>query len=155
MPPLPPPTDWNNPISGVLTTFDDAKAAGPAGLSQPKLGSPTTILITPQLAGQTVRVVAFLYDLSPYGRVVVEVTPPEETQDQFHATDQSLAAGNGKPGTRGTVEIDTVRGGIEARVAIGDEGIPASITWLEGGLQFFVLGRALTRDDALSLAEKV
>jgi hypothetical protein len=152
--------DWNKPFAGhgiVVSSASEAAALikafpvyGPAGLGQADIISVT--------AGTPPDAVIFVYTNSSYGMVWVgESTldiPDEETR---LASYRASVAENGNPDYYYTSEIVSVRQGLTGFLQTSDDSatFPTFIEWVDGAVQYEVLGPTLSKDDALAIANSL
>jgi hypothetical protein len=89
-----------------------------------------------------------------YGVVWLSEHKPElgqqERLEYYHAAEDS----NGDPAKHSTAKIVTLRGGTTGLLGEGDDGIGV-LQWVDGGIEYFVLGPELSADEALRFAETV
>lgn len=152
-----PPTDWENPIDGVVvSSVAEAVKLVPFTVYPPrKLGNPTKILVSAPGVQPEMRVVAFLFDTPDYGRVVVTEHIPDVPPEQYDEANQSLVALNGEPNVHGSAEIVSIRGGKNALVTTSEDGSESTIFWLEGGVEFVVKGPSIDRENILQVVDDV
>jgi hypothetical protein len=99
--------------------------------------------------------VYFVYEASPYGLLWVVETLPDIPGDQERLTAyENRVAANGTEGLRSIAEVVVIRGGTPALVGTGSNGV-ATVEFVEGGVQFSILGPKLARDDAVAIAESI
>jgi hypothetical protein len=157
-----PPTDWDNPIDGQrVGSSTEARAFLAFDSYEPKgLGVAKAVFLTPigaaeKAADRMNRVIAYVYDDSSFGRVVVieEIlrTSPREYQDAVDA----LVANDGSPSQSGRAEKVSIRGGNTALLTTNAEGTRSSIRWIEGNRIIIVRGPQLTRQQCLTIAENL
>ncbi|MGZ4153203.1 MAG: hypothetical protein ACXVQ0_01845 [Actinomycetota bacterium] len=123
----------------------------PAGL-----GAPTQIFATSQDVPSDGRAIAFEFNTSSYGRVLVIERLPDVPAKDYDAANQALVQSNSASSSPSSfLEIDSIRGGEQALVASNPEGTAAGIYWLEGSVEFYVTGDNLTKSDVLAIANGV
>lgn len=161
-PSAPPPVDvpeinWNNPIDGEpVPSLPAAQALVPFGIYEPKnVPSPTTLLVGPIGARQPDLVVAFLYDIEPYGRVVVKEHVPDVPVDEYVSSNREMLNLNGQSNVHGSFEVATIRGDREALITTSEDRTTSSIFWLEGAIEIVIRGPSLDRDAVIKLAESI
>jgi hypothetical protein len=116
----------------------------------------------PQGLGQPIRLqttdvsIAFVYDTTEFGRVIVFMALSGISEADWLRGNREHVLTNGAPGTRGIVEEVTIRGGIPAFIGTGADGTPRwTISWREGPVEIRVNGPTLSREQVLALAERV
>jgi hypothetical protein len=103
--------------------------------------------------GADLQALAITYDMAKYGKTVVIEDAPSGTADEWLADAKALDDANGTPGTFGTAELTTVRGGADALITTTYDGAQSDIRWLEKpGLEVWIRGPGLTQDDCIALA---
>ena len=152
------PWNWENPISGELV---ESLAAAQSRLAfesrTPQgLGTAVKILVSPpdESLSSKSRGVAFLFDTSEYGRVVVVEGRDDVSVREFEAATKEMVAQNGDPNVHGRVDIVVIKGQIQARLSTGAQG-ELTLRWREGNLVFILSGPELTRPDLVAIAEKI
>jgi hypothetical protein len=122
------------------------------------LGAPARILVTdPSLAPAQpeFRVLALLYDLPTFGRVVVIEEIPQIPVVEFNSWWEHQATLNRSPGVHGTTTAVTVRGAVEAFITTAEDGSRSDIRWLEGDIEIVIEGPTLDRDQVVALANSI
>ena len=148
--------DWSNPISGDLVPdLQTARIRLAFDPYPPKnLGSPSSILVSRLSRPLPDRLVAMIFDGSPYGKVVVQELTAGKSARQFDADEeQGIASINSDPYQRGSASVVTIRNGVEGFLTLSPDGL-ALVYWadLASGLEFVVRGPTLTKDQALAVA---
>jgi hypothetical protein len=152
-----PSIDWENPINGEvvndLTALDGKLPFDP--VEPGGLGAPTKILVGPVGSDNASLVVAFLYESSDAGLVVVKEHLPDVPAKEYESANRQLLELNGQPNVHGSFEIVTIRSGAEALITTSEDASTSSIFWLEDGIEFIVRGPGLDRERAVQVAEKL
>lgn len=146
-------TDWTQPITFAIpvTNVDIAAPSLPFTVSVPRgLGVPTAIFRSSDAIPRDGRAIAFEYDTPSYGRVLVVERFPDVPPEDYDAANQQLVQSSSGSSH---LEIVAIRGGAQALVVTDPAGGSAGIYWLEGTVEFWVTGQALTRDQILAIVE--
>jgi hypothetical protein len=152
-----PPQNWDNPIEGTkISAVQEAEQVLPFVPEEPKgLGSPIGIFVTPEEFPKLAREIAFVFDSTKFGRVVVIERPTPIALNTWHEHIAELVAGNGAPTRSGTAASVTVRDGLEALLTTTDDGGQSALFWIESDVQFIVDGPALQAADVQEIADLV
>jgi hypothetical protein len=152
-----PAIDWDNPIDGELvSTFVAADAAVPFVLYVPKnLPAPESLLVTDASVPPASAVVALVYDVDGFGRVVIKEHFPDVPASEYAAINRGMLELNGQAHVHGTFEIVTIRESREALITTSEDGSTSSIFWLEGPIELIIRGPELDRSEVLKLAESI
>jgi hypothetical protein len=148
--------NYDNPISGV-SVASVAAAAGDlpfAPVVPRNLGSAKGLFITDSPADEKGnRAAAFIYDTDAYGRVTVTEGLPPVPADEYDADQARRVLSPPTDVTvRGKAELVTIRGNVQAVVSLEDDGTLNNVHWLQNGVEVFLRGPTLTRDQALEIA---
>ena len=101
------------------------------------------------------RGVVFVYDTDQYGLIHVTMVIDGLTDEQRHSHAVEAVARNGDPGVRGSAEIVIIRGGQEALIGYPADESRTIISWGEGKVLILITGPALTRAQAVEIAENL
>jgi hypothetical protein len=147
--------NWDNPIGGVQVS-DIAQVQPSLGFSayEPRnLGPPKArfVDLTPPIMD---RMVAFIYDTTATGRVVVEEIKLDRSVKQFNADQEgAIADMNSRRTGPGHDEVVSIRNGLEGFLSLDDAGNAYMLMWAEpSGLEFLIRGPALSKDSIISIA---
>ena len=106
----------------------------------------------PEIAGDIPLGVMMLYD-STFGRVAISESMYEGPPD-FEEWTKFIAEGKSDP-CGPTSEAITIRDGVPALLGNSIERTRWNIRWVEGKVEFNILGPKLTRDQVLTIANSV
>jgi hypothetical protein len=118
------------------------------------LGEPRCTCLGPEA-----RAVAFVYDRPEFGRVVI-VEGPVDYSDPGQQREgyKNVVAQNDQPNVHGTAEMVTVTGDVIGLVTTSEDGSRSGleiVLWgMEGDVQVYITGPALTREQALLIANE-
>jgi hypothetical protein len=109
------------------------------------------------LLGARGHAVAFIYDSDEFGRVVIVESPVDYTDPMQQEEGYEIAvAQNGRPNIHGTAERVTVMGEVLGLLTTAEDGSRSGleiVLWgREGDVQLYITGPALTRQQALVIA---
>lgn len=149
--------DWERPIPGdPVQSFDEAQRSVAFQAREPQgLGSPVRILVTPGEpdGSKADRAIAFIYDTSAHGRIVMVEAPDELPVAAFEAQSEALIAQyNNRPGFHGSFETVTIKGNIKARVITSATNY-FTVAWRESNRVFTLGGPSIDKESLIKLAE--
>jgi len=100
---------------------------------------------------------AFVYDVAPYGTVDVLEGPPDPPATEWATFVADTVAASQLPGTSGSALSVVLGDGSLALVTVAEEGVPADISWLgqSGQTEVTIEGPSLTADQAQQLADSI
>ena len=135
------------------SSFEAARSMTSFPLYEPQgLGSPRIFLSSPR---GTADAVWFVYDAPRYGRIWVGESAPDILDESERLdTYQEIVAENGKRNISGHAELVRVRGRDPALLGTSADA-PATLEWVEDGVQFYVEGPTLTQDQAIAIANSL
>ena len=152
--------DWDNPVafSTPVGSIGEAQQSLGFTIYVPKnIGDPGRVVISdPNQIQQTEdRVVALIYDLPAYGRVVVEEEIPQIPPQEFDSSMNQLLALNGQADVHGTFGVASIRGGTNGYTTTSADGSASDIRWIEGGFEVLVRGPNLNLVQVVALAQLI
>ena len=147
--------DYDKPFEGDrLNSYSEARATVSFTPLEPKnLGDPVSILVTS--GERSTRALAFLFDDSTYGRVIVLERPLQVSLESYVAGISALPRENDKPGMTGTNEVVVIRGGAKALITTSEDSRRSDIRWAESGAEVLVDGPTLDRPACLNIAQGI
>ena len=154
-----PKIDWSNPFGVSAASVGDVSGELAFTPKVPAdLGNYVSISASdPSSTDRPDRVLAWVYNDATYGQFFVEELLPTETQNQLE-TSVSCQPGEVGCDTTGS-SLVTIRGGVTALLiyAPPDWSVATALVWLEGGLEYIVMGprSSLTDHQVLSIAKNV
>jgi hypothetical protein len=150
-PPDIPSIEWTDPHGTLAASLEEAKAELPFEPQVPKLGKADAISVIP---GSDI---AWVYTDPKIGQYYVDENIPTETQAQLEQA-ATCQPGETNCSTEGW-SLQTIRKGTTALVIYAPEerSVATSVTWIEGGLEFTVMGprSTMTEASALDVANNV
>jgi hypothetical protein len=149
-----PTINWKNPLGKIEKSLDEARSQVAFDPQPPNLGTPEAISVDDPEGFGTI---AFVYADPEIGEYCVHELLPTMTQDQLEqlATCQPAETNCSTEGW----SLEPIRKGVTALVIYGPEtrGVATSVTWLEGGLQYTLMGprSTMTQERAIEIANQV
>lgn len=114
------------------------------------LGDYLGIYVAPNPVGQGAA--AFVFDSPDFGRIqVIESLPDVPDVDQRLKVYEDRVARNGEPNRWTASSIETIREGVPAIIGTS-EFYSATIEWVDGQLQYYVIGPSLTSGESVKIA---
>lgn len=147
--------NWDNPVPG--SEASSLSAATQQIAFEPRtpsdFDSPIKVLVVPPAneADIAIRGLMILYDKQPYGRVIVSMSrydgPPDFAK---WAKDTAVLSESVPCGP--TSEATNIRNGVPALLGHPIDKSHWSIRWVEGKIEFNILGPKLGREDVIEIA---
>ncbi len=141
-----------------MSSVDQAQGVVSFPIGVPSgLGDPSIYITDPTSSVRDERLLAFVYDVAPYGTVDVLEGPPDPPATEWATFVADTVAASQLPGTSGSALSVVLGDGSLALVTVAEEGVPADISWLgqSGQTEVTIEGPSLTADQAQQLADSI
>ena len=149
-------SSWQNPIDGVaVASLPDAQQDVDFPLvTMPNMGSPSTILVTPnESAADTV--VVLQYQSSSSGLINVYEEATTMSSAEFQNVINSWVALNGQANTTGSSTAVTLSNGLPGLITTTSDGSNSDIRWIQGAVEYTIRGPSLTQQSCTTFANSL